>query len=70
MERIVRKAATPEQTKSGAYLFALGGHPEWDRLTDQQQMMLKPFLEAVLRDEEYSEGGRWTGKKIKYDDYQ
>lgn len=66
MERIVRRSATPEQKKSGAYIFAFGSHPKWERLNDTQLAMLKPFLETVLKDEEFSGGGKWTGSTIEY----
>ena len=66
MERIVKQVGhTPEQKKKrGAYKFAFGGHPEFEKLTDKQLNALVPFLKAVAKNKSFSSSEDWDGKKI------
>jgi hypothetical protein len=71
MEKIVKKAGyTPAQKKiKSAYKFAFGGHPEFETLSDNQLKALEPFLKAVDDRGYFDSGDKWTGSKIKEENF-
>jgi hypothetical protein len=76
MEGIVKKVGlTPEQKKiKSAYKFALGDHPKFETLTDQQLSAVMTFLKEVKEKGTFEssdwdwELGTWSNNEEEYED--